>query len=95
MIACPCRLQILGCHVISKTTTTTNQKEVVYQSSGQLQRPFCTGNTVLKVMCGVMEWSCMRYGHLDTNHSKSLQLKRYNIRYKVNSILHLLCCKPS
>ena len=47
------------------------QREVVYQSSGQLLRPFCTGNTVLKVMCGVMGWSCTRYGHSDTNRLKN------------------------
>ena len=65
------RLLTLVCPDIWTRTPTTSPKEDIFHSSGQLQRPFCTGNTVPKVMCGVMEWSCMRYGHLDTNPLKT------------------------
>ena len=57
------RLLILGCLVISRKKLIINQREAVYQSSGQLLRPFSTSDTPQRVMCGVMGWSCTRYGH--------------------------------
>ena len=39
-------------------------------------RLLTTRSTPLLVMCGVMVWSCMRYGVLDDNHSKIIQTAR-------------------
>ena len=39
-----------------------------------------TRSTPLLVMCGVMEFSCMRYGVWDTNHLKTSQIIRYTYR---------------
>ena len=50
-----CRFPILACRVMYVTTTTMSVEDV-YLCAGQLPRPFCTGSTPQRVMCGVMGW---------------------------------------
>ena len=44
-------------------------------------RLYTIESTQLRVMYGVMVHYCMRYGVLDTNHLRSIQINRYDIRY--------------
>ena len=50
-----CRFPILTCHVMYVTTTTMSVEDVSL-SAGQLPRPFSTGSTPQRVMCGAMGW---------------------------------------
>ena len=74
--------------------TTTRPREDTSQSSGQLQRPSSITNTLFRVMCGVMGWSCMRYGHSDTNHLKSLPSRRYvRIMHRYTPVFYIYLYK--
>jgi len=42
-------------------------------------RQHITRNTQPKVMCGVMDVYCMRYGVWGVNHLRSYQISRYNV----------------
>ena len=50
-------------------------------------RLFTFGNIPLKVMFGVLELCCMRFGALDTNHLKITQIKRYYVSTKYQHTL--------
>ena len=73
----PYRSLILACPVILMEVSTTPLREAVFRFAGRLQRPFSTGSTPQRVMCGAMGWWCMRYGHWDTSRLRSSQWKRY------------------
>ena len=50
------RLLILACLVTWGRTTTTNPREAGSPLGGQLPRPFSTGGTPQRAMCGAMGW---------------------------------------
>ena len=81
-----CRLLILECRVISLMVTIMSHQEERYQLNGQLLRynnnvmyiiylltcrHYIIENTQFRVMYGVMDVLCMKYGVWDVDHSKS------------------------
>ena len=58
----PSRLLTLACLELCKTLTTMSLVEGKSLWNGQLQRLSTTRSTRLPVMCGALEFSCMKYG---------------------------------
>ena len=68
----------LACPGIWQMGCTTYPKVEKFQWSGQLQRPFTTRSIPLPAMSGAMAVCSMRFGVSDTNHSRELEITRFD-----------------
>ena len=86
------RLLTLECLVLYKMLSTMCLVEGKSLWNGQLQKLSATRNTRLPVMCGVLEWFCTRYGHLESNPTTRWQTLKYIYSHIFCMFLHF--CIP-